>query len=55
MDQARAITDPNQRMNAASMVYRKWQATDAEAADKGLDNADLTAEQIQQIKSSAGE
>ncbi len=55
MDQARAITDPNQRMNAASMVYRKWQAADAEAADKGLDNADLTAEQIQQIKSSAGE
>ena len=53
MDQARAITDSNQRFSAASMIYRKWQATDAEAADKGLDNAGLTAEQVQQIKSSA--
>lgn len=54
MDQARAITDANQRFTATSMVYQKWQATDAAAADKGLDNAGLTAEQIQQIKSSAG-
>jgi len=54
MDSVRAITDDNLRFTTAMMLYRKCQTTDAAAADKGLDNAGLTAEQIQQIKSSAG-
>lgn len=53
MDNARAITEENLRVSTATMVYQKWKVTDVAAADKGLDNLGLIAEQIQQIKSSA--
>ena len=52
MDSVRSITDENLRVTTATMVYQKWKATDADAANKGLDDAGLTAGQIQQIKSS---
>ena len=48
-----AITDADLRVTTAGAVYRKWQATDAAAADKAIDNAGLTAEQVQQIRSAA--
>ena len=54
MDSARAITDANLRLTTVTQVYQKWQTTDAAAADKSLENAGLTAEQVQQIKSSPG-
>lgn len=50
MANVRAITDANQRFTAAGMVYDKCKSADAAAADKALDNAGLTAEQVQQIR-----
>lgn len=54
MENVRAITDADLRFTAASTVYGKWQATDAAAADKSLESAGLSAEQVQQIRSSTG-
>jgi hypothetical protein len=51
MANVRAITDDNLRFTAASAVYSKWQTSDAAAANKAIDNAGLTAEQVQQIRS----
>jgi leucyl/phenylalanyl-tRNA---protein transferase len=53
MANVRAITDADLRFTAASTVYAKWQATDAAAADQAIDNAGLTAEQVQQIRSAS--
>ena len=55
MENVGAITDANLRVATATGIYRKWQASDAAAADKGLSGAGLTAEQVQQIKSPAGQ
>ncbi len=52
MGNVRAITEENLSVSTATAIYQKWKATDAAAADKGLENAGLNAEQIQQIKSS---
>lgn len=51
MDQVKAITDADQRFMAASQVHSVWQAKDAAAADKALEGAGLTDEQLQQIRS----
>jgi hypothetical protein len=51
MANVRAITDDNLRFTAASAVYGKWQTSDAAAANKAIDDAGLTAEQVQQIRS----
>ena len=55
MENVRTITDSNLRVTTATTVYRQWQTTDAAAADKALDNAGLTAEQVQQIRSATSE
>ena len=54
MATVRAITDDTQRFTAAGMVYDKCKRADAAAADKALDNAGLTADQVQQIRDRAG-
>jgi len=51
MANVQAITDPELRFATANTVYRKWQTTDAAAANQALENAGLTAEQVQQIRS----
>ncbi|MEI8039042.1 MAG: hypothetical protein WCJ14_11690 [Verrucomicrobiota bacterium] len=52
MNHTLEITDANLRFTAANTVYQKWQAKDAAAANQALDKAGLTAEQVQQIRSS---
>ena len=54
MAKVRAITDADQRFTAASMVYAKCQSADPVAADKALDNAGLTPEQVSKIRTAAG-
>jgi len=53
MANVQAITDPELRFATANTVYRKWQTTDAAAANQALENAGLTAEQVQQIRSAS--
>lgn len=53
MANVKSITDPELRFSAAGTVYRKWQATDPAAANQALDNAGLTAEQVQQIRAAS--
>jgi hypothetical protein len=51
MSRTMGITDTDTRLASASSVYQKWQSKDAAAANQALDNAGLSAAQVQQIRS----
>jgi len=51
MNQAQAITDADKRFSAISSAYGAWSKKDPAAADQTLQNAGLTAEQVQSIRS----
>ena len=50
MSRVNSITDPDLRFNAASSAYQALLRKDAAAADQALDNAGLTAEQLQKLR-----
>jgi len=50
MTRAKEITDADTRFAAMSAAYQKWQPKDAAAANQALDSSGLTAEQIQEIR-----
>jgi len=52
MIEAQSITDPNKRLSAISMAYGVWIKKEPSAAEQALQNAGLTAEQVQSIRSS---
>ena len=52
MSQAQAITDADKRFSAISSAYGAWSKKDSSAADQALQNAGLTPEQVQSIRSS---
>jgi len=52
MSEAQAITDADKRFSAISSAYGAWSKKDSSAADQALQNAGLSAEQVQSIRSS---